>query len=87
MAINVQNMKKAAEELKAGKRTWILDGSFHMNQGFTVFPIENDVLDIHVDGGGISRVITQDEAIELSDHEFCNNTELAHAFLKEIGAM
>ncbi len=87
MGINVENMKKIAQELKDGKRTWILDGSFHMNQGFTVFPIENDCLDIHVDGRGISRKLTVEEAIELSTHEYCNNTEAATALLKEIDAI
>lgn len=82
--INRENLLKAVDEYQQGNRTLILDGSFHENQGFTLFPVENDMVDIHVDGKGISRKISIEEARQLKDSPHCINKEAISAFLEEI---
>ncbi len=55
-----------------------------MNQGFTVFPVKNDELDIHLPEGenhGISRKVSVEEARELAESEFCTNKETINVFL------
>ena len=83
----MKNLRKIVKEFKGRKRTLIVNGSFHENQGFTIFPVKNDELDIYLsedDNHRISRKITIEEAKELVENQYCTNKEAANAFLDSL---
>lgn len=82
--MNEENGKQIAAETAAGERTWILNGSFHVNQGFTLFPVKNDELELYLNRG-ISRVVTIDEVRELRASQHCANKEAVDFLLDQMG--
>lgn len=83
--MNEEKGKQIAAEAAAGERTWILNGSFHLNQGFTLFPVKNDELELYINHG-ISRVVTINEVKELKDSEHCANKEAVEFLLDQMPA-
>jgi len=79
--MNYANLLNIVQEYIQQTRTFILYESFHIEQGFIIYPQENDLLDIVLNTKGISRTLTLDEVKEYVKSEYCTNKEAIHAFL------
>ncbi len=83
--MNKDKVKQVIEEFRNGERTLYQTGSFHLEQGFTIFPKRNE--DIEIDRPEISTIyneITIEEARELVKSNYCTNKEAANAFIDAV---
>jgi len=65
------------------------NGSFHINQGFTIFPHTRKYVEIILEcsQGGITRVITEEEACVLLESPHCTNKEATYLFFQELARL
>jgi len=86
--MNTKKLTKAIREYLQGERTLFQQGSWHLNQGFTVFPVKKDEVKLYrPNDGTIFREVGEAEARELSASEYCGNKEAITAFLDGVSAI
>jgi hypothetical protein len=87
--------QKVAEELINGKRTWILSGSFDLRQGFSMFPVETELVKLYLPdlpgkSPNISRTLTETEVRAMlgkPEYAHCTNQETVEFLLDEISKL
>lgn len=87
VGINMEKIHMAVTEYQEGQRTLFLCGSFYDFQGFTLFPVKNEELDLglYQNEGTISRRVSAEEARGMLDNPYLSNKEVITVFLTEIG--
>ena len=83
--MNMENLRKIVDEYKREERVLYQIGSFHLNQGFTVFPIRVEEIELYQPRNStIFNRVTPLEARDLSTSEFCTNKEAIIEILERI---
>jgi hypothetical protein len=82
--INREGLERVVGEYLEGERTLFQKGGYHLNQGFAVFPIRNDEIELERGDGRIFNKVTEQTARDLSGSEYCTNKVAILAFLDEV---
>ena len=80
--ISIKNLMGIFDEWHDDKRTLFQQGGFVVEQGFTIFPILNNEINIcKPDNSTIFKQLTIKEAKELVKSEYCTNKNAINIFL------
>lgn len=83
--MNGDRLRQIVDEYKNAERPIYQTGSFHLEQGFTIFPKKNEDVEIdRPEKGQIYRPLSFQEAEELSQNPYCTNRESIKMFLDSV---
>jgi hypothetical protein len=71
--LSEKEAKIIIHELQNGTRAWFLKGKFYTKEGYTICPIKKDGADSLLLNNNISKFITEKEARNLINGEYCQN--------------